>query len=250
MSPANIARPFYYLLDGWYKGGAPNFYDPDDYPGTKILKDNYAIIKEEIEAYYRDHRAEFKINFTPYSYEQSGWKTINLYSYFLKYPKNCRRFPKTDAIVNKIPGMCLAQVAVLEPGTKITPHFGDTNAIVRSHLGITIPGDLPELGLRIRAEERCWKEGEALSFCIVNRHCAWNLTDQHRIILMVDAFLPAYFERRYEIAGNTLAAMAMKLLATKMTVLKHVPRSFVRVLHPMIGWVFRTYLFFQRVVRL
>ena len=177
--------------------------NPDRFPGTRILKNNYPAIKKEILEYYKHHSQEIKPNFTPYGYEEKGWKTVNLYSYFLKYPSVCAKFPVINEVVNSIPGMCLTQIAILDPQTRIKAHLGDTNAIVRSHLGIVIPGSLPQLGLRIRSEERCWEEGEVFSFCIVNRHCAWNLTDHYRIILMVDVIKPEFYEQRYKIAGRT-----------------------------------------------
>ena len=156
---------YYYISDGWYKGDAPNFYAEDEFSTGAVLEKNFLVIKNEILQFYQQHKDEIKANFTPYNYIESGWKTINLYSYFLKYPKACSHFPNLDAIVNTIPGMCLAQIAVLEPNTRIKAHIGDTDAIVRTHMGIRIPGEYPDLGLRIRNEERGWQEGKTFSFC-------------------------------------------------------------------------------------
>ncbi|MBN4062023.1 aspartyl/asparaginyl beta-hydroxylase domain-containing protein [Bacteroidales bacterium AH-315-I05] len=246
MSEQKIRKPYYYLADGWYKGAKPAFYNAHDFPAGKILEENYLVIKKEIEDYYAKHAAEIKPNFTPYGYKEKGWKTINLYSYFLKYPKNCCKFPQLDKIVNSIRGMCLTQIAVLEPGTRIKAHMGDTDAIVRSHLGITIPGKHPDLGLRILNEERGWEEGKVLSFCIVNRHYAWNYTDKVRIILMVDVIREDFFGERYRIAGKTLACIAMKLMATKIPILKKMSKPLVVVIHNLLGMIFLMRLWVQR----
>ena len=243
--PKSAEKVFYYVSDKWYKGEQPTFYDEDKLPATAILKLNFEEIKKEIETYYAKNSAELKPNFTPYSYNEQGWKTVNLYSYFLKYPENCKKFPKLDRIANQIPGMCLAQIAVLEPGTTIKSHIGDTDAIIRSHLGIKIPGTLPDCGLRIRSEDRAWKEGEVFSFCIVHRHKAWNLTDDYRIILMIDVIRDEHFEKRYWIAGKTLAVIAMKFFATKFPFLKKMPVPLTHCIHFFTGIFFWLRLRFQ-----
>lgn len=237
---------FYYLSNEWYKGSQPPFYDVETLPGTKILRENYPTIRKEIEEYYAARGAEIGANFTPYAYREKGWRTANLYSYFLRYPRVCARFPKTEAIVRQIPGMCLAQVAVLDPHTRIKAHLGDTNALVRSHLGIVVPGGLPEIGIRVGREKRGWAEGEVLALQIARRHYAWNQTDHHRIVLVVDVVRPEYMERRYEIASRALAAIAMKFCATKVPALKRMPRPLVRAIHRVLGWGFRLRLALQR----
>jgi len=237
---------FYYVLPEWYKGHEPRFYDVEKLPGTKLLRENHAAIRKEVEAYYAAHGGDIEANFTPYRYSEKGWRTVNLYSYFLRYEENCRKFPVIDSVVRQIPGMCLAQVAVLEPRTRIKAHFGDTNVIVRSHLGLIVPGDLPDIGIRVGREQKCWQEGDVLALQIAHRHYAWNQTDHHRIVLVVDTFRPEYWERRYEIAGNTLAAIATKYMATKFPVLKKLPRPVVLAIHRPLGLAFRFRLWLQR----
>jgi len=210
------------------------------------LRENYAVIRAEIEAYYKLKGHEIRPNFTPYAYREAGWRTVNLYSYFLRYDSSCRNFPKTDAVVRQIPGMCLAQVAVLEPHTKVKAHFGDTNALVRSHLGIVVPGALPEIGICVGHQKRAWVEGDVLAIQIARRHRAWNDTEHPRIVLVVDVIRPEYMDRRYEVTSKALASIAMKYCATNVPVLKKLPRPVVRVIHVAIASVFRFRLWFQR----
>jgi len=237
---------FYYVAPGWYKGSEPCFYDVETLPGTKLLRENYAAIRREVEAYYAEHGHEIGANFTPYRYSEKGWRTVNLYSYFLRYEENCKKFPVIDSVVSRIPGMCLAQVAVLEPRTRIKAHFGDTNAIVRSHLGLVVPGDLPDIGIQVGRERKCWKEGDVLALQIARRHYAWNFTDRTRLVLVVDTFRPEYMDRRYEIAGNVLGAIATKYFATKFPILKKLPRPVVLAIHWPLGKLFRFRLWLQR----
>ncbi len=237
---------FYYVTPEWYKGREPCFYDVEKLPGTALLRENYAAIRREVEEFHAAHGQEITANFTPYRYSEKGWRTLNLYSYFLRYDENCKKLPVIDSVVRQIPGMCLAQVAVLEPHTRIKAHFGDTNAVVRSHLGLIVPGDLPEMGIRVGREGRCWKEGDVLALQIARRHYAWNRTDHHRIVLVVDTFRPEYFARRFEIAGNVLAAIATKYFATRFPILKRLPRPVVLAIHRSLGKVFRLRLWLQR----
>lgn len=244
--PGRARGVFYYVTRGWYQGDSPVFFDPATLPGTRILEDNWRIIKDEIEAYYAEHAEAFQPNFTPYAYKEQGWKTINLYSYFLKYRGNCEKLPRTDEIVSRIPGMSMCQIAVLDPHTRIKAHFGDTDAIIRSHLGIRVPGGLPELGLRVRRRRVTWEEGKVFAFCIAHRHYAWNYTDQPRIALVVDTFKEQYMARRYAIAGNALAAIVTKAIATRFPITKKIPPPLARAIHRPLGWFFRFALFLQR----
>ena len=88
----------------------------------------------------------------------------------LAFPEHMKHLPKLTKIINSIPRVMTAQVAILHPGRRIKAHFGDTNALIRSHLGLVVPGDLPELGFRNKSDEQCWKEGEVLAICIAHRH--------------------------------------------------------------------------------
>jgi len=237
---------FFYVHGDWYKGRLPTFYDPSDLPATRILEDNFSVIKEEIESFYAAHPGDFAANYTPYAYREEGWRTVNLYSYFLRYHRSCERLPRLDEIVRTIPGMSLVQVGVLLPHTRLKAHFGDTSAIIRSHLGITIPGKLPEVGLRVGREVRGWEEGRVLSFCNAHRHFAWNDTDRPRIALIVDVMRDEHMRDRYAIAAKALAAMVTKALATRYPRLKRTPAPLTTVTHRGIGVGFRLLLAAQR----
>lgn len=244
---APTAEPvFYYIGPEWYKGSLPPFYDVEQLPWVKLLEESYPALREEIEDRYTGNRGGFQANFTPYAYSEAGWRTVNLYSYFLRYPKACERFPTVDRIVRQIPGMCMAQIAVLEPNTRIKAHIGDTNAVIRTHLGIRVPGGLPEIGIRVGRERRGWEEGRCLALTITRRHYAWNYTGQHRLVLVVDVIRPEYFERRYSVAGKALAAIAMKWFATRFPVTKRLPAPLTRAIHAVLGVAFRLRLWVQR----
>ncbi|NNL65240.1 MAG: aspartyl/asparaginyl beta-hydroxylase domain-containing protein [Myxococcales bacterium] len=242
-------EPVWYYIDGsWYKGTLPWFPDVRDAPATRILKENWKTIREEVEAAWEERPDRFQENFTPYAWREAGWRTVNLHSYFLRSRENCKRFPRTAEIVERIPNMSLAQIAVLQPNTTLKAHFGDTNAVTRLHLGLIVPGGLPELGLRVARETRTWHEGEVFAITIAHRHKAWNHTDQHRVVLVVDVIRDEYVDQRYEIAAKALTAIAMKYCATKVPALKKLPRPLVRSIHTLLWPLFRLRLLVGRFI--
>lgn len=235
-----VSEPVYfYLSNEWYKGEMPTFYDSENWGLTNLLKDNYAEIKKEIMAFYTRKGEELQANFTPYNYSEKGWKTLNLYTYGMRYKDNCKKFPVLDSIVRKIPGMTMTQIAVLEPGVRVKAHLGDTNAIIRNHMGISIPGKLPELGLRVAQRDRCWEEGEVFSFCIVHRHYAWNYATSYRIALIVDVIHPNYAHKIAQVCSESLALISMKFVATKLPFLKNLPRPITRFVQKCLSIPFR-----------
>jgi len=246
-----IEEPYYNIRPGWYLGGFAELYDPSQLKGTKILEDNYEVIKEEILEFYKNNHHDFKINFTPYKYREGGWKTLGLYSYFYKRSDNIEKLPRTNKILQQIPGMCGALVGVLEPNTRIKAHIGDTSAIIRSFLGIQVPGDLPEIGLRIGSTDICPEEGKvAPAFTITKRHYAWNYTNQYRIVLSVDVLREQYWEKKYRVASNTLAGAAIRVIGVKFPFLKTVSPIITSVTHRCLSIFFWLVLFIQRKTNL
>ncbi len=245
MSSKAIEPIYFYLTGNWYKGKMPNFYDVSGFESTKILEENYLQIKEEINHFYETDQQSLKPNFTPYKYLEEGWRTINLHAFMLKYPKNIKKFPVIESVINKIPNVVTVQVAVLNPQTRVKAHFGDTNAIIRNHLGVIVPGVYPELGFRNGTKEKCWEEGKVLAICIAHRHYVWNYTNQKRIILLVDTIHPDYLRYKYLICGGLLAASALKLIATRYPVTKKTPHWMVRALHKIVASVFVVILVIQ-----
>ncbi len=239
-------RPFYYLLPGrWYTGSFPQIYDTDQVPAAHILKANYAVIRDEVLQYFAKYGGAIEPTFTPYAYKEAGWRMLNLYSMFMRYRESCARLPETTRIVESIPGMCSAQVALLYPKTRLKAHFADTSVFVRSHIGLQIPGTLPDIGMRVKRQVTCWKEGEVFSFCPAHRHYTWNNTDGIRIMLQVDTIRPEYHRRRYHIGGNIIAATATKFLATRHPILRRVPKPGVLAMHRSLGLGLGVFLWLQ-----
>ena len=80
--------------------------------------------------------------------------------------------------------MVNAGFSCLEAGYRLHPHAGYDPTLYRTHLGLRIPSG--ECALRVDGEARSWEAGKTLMFDDTYLHEAWNLTPEHRIVLIVD----------------------------------------------------------------
>lgn len=174
------------------------FIDPSDYKWSALIENNYQVIRDEVlqhfsanEKYFHPYFANELIN-TP-----GKWKSFGFYFWGIKAKKTiCDDFPITINLLKRIPGIVSASVSVMEPDSEIKPHFGDTNAIHRCHLGLIIPGQLPETGFQVAYEKRSWQQGKLLIFNDGAYHKAWNHTSQRRIVLIFDVIRPEFLNRK------------------------------------------------------
>lgn len=145
------------------------------------------------------------------------WNAFFFYRHGVRNEENCRRCPKTAALLESLPLIRLPGTtpeicfSVLTPGSHILPHRGDSNLRSVVHLGLVIP---PECVLKVAGEERSWQPGEVLAFDDTYEHEAWNRSGSTRGILLMDAWnphltdveravLPKVFAAIHEIATET-----------------------------------------------
>ncbi|MCO5229678.1 MAG: aspartyl/asparaginyl beta-hydroxylase domain-containing protein [Chitinophagales bacterium] len=217
-------EPIYFNLYGnWYKGKLPSFVNVENTITTKLLKDNFEEIRDEIIDYYNSNRPGFEPMYVPHNYHNINWQVLNFYGFTLKNIDNINKFPKLNSVLKQIPNMVGAQISVLNPNTRIKAHISGSNALLRYHLGIFIPGKYPDLGIRVRTENKCWEEGGVFAFSESHRHFAWNNTDKHRIVLLVDTVHPDYVDKKTYLCAASLAIITMKMFTTKFPRLKDIP---------------------------
>jgi aspartate beta-hydroxylase len=77
--------------------------------------------------------------------------------------------------------------SVLEPGSRIPPHIGLTNARAIAHFPLIVPENC---GFQVGGEARAWVPGEAMIFDDMTVHQAWNDSDQIRVVLIADLWRP------------------------------------------------------------
>lgn len=243
-------EPIYFNIIGKrYKGKMPTFYKNKEFELTKILEANYPQIKEEITNYYNSKKESFVTQYVPYKWKEEKWKVFTFFGFLLKYPKNLKEFPHLGKVLDKIPHLVTAQISVLEPHMRVKAHFAGSNALIRSHLAIVIPGTYPEIGFRIRQEERCWEEGKVLSFCESHPHYVWNYTDYNRIVLIIDTIHPDYTHKKYYISGGMLSMLTLKMFSFKFPILKKTPDWLTILIHRFFTFGFTISILLQMIFK-
>lgn len=218
------SKIWYSILDRKeYEGNAPAFYNTDMFPWNRELEANYHVIYEELKAYLNTGdslQAYFNQSMVS---RKDSWKTIALMAWGVRFSRKIRRFPETMRMLDRIPGLVSVSFNLLEPNSEIVPHFGDTNAIVRCHYGLDIPGGLPETGFRVKQEERAWEPGKTLIFCDGYTHTAWNNTDKPRFILLFDVVLPEFQSRKNRVCAAILSSLFLQSRAGRLGIRKEPP---------------------------
>lgn len=208
----------------------PYYFNRNDLSWVKLLEENWTVIKKEL-----DDLVAGGDGLQPYFQKEltnkaNTWKTFTLFSWGLKRKTNCERCPKTVALLERIPGMVSGSFSMLEPDSKINWHRGDTNGIIRSHLGLDIPAGLPNCGFQVESEKRAWENGKLLLFCDAHRHTAWNQTSAKRYILLIDVVRDKFLEHQNYISARMIAYMMVAKLIELLPFLKIGPLMILMVL--------------------
>lgn len=170
------------ILKDLYKAGGKAFYDPKDFPWTKMLEDNWFVIREEFNALQQRNL----IAWPEKNICKKGWDILGLYAFNNKFEENCALCPKTSEILEKIPGLTTALFSCLQPRTHIKPHIGYyqySEKILRCHLGLIVPSDC---AIKVNGETMTWQEGKCIVFDDTFRHESWNKSNTLRVVLMLD----------------------------------------------------------------
>lgn len=192
-----------------YKGNEPAFFDAAAFSWENILKENYPEIRKEL-SWLTAHSEEM----TPYfdetlQFPPKNWKTISFCVWGMKIHENLRRFPTIARLLSEVPGLISCSFSLLEPHSRIKPHYGETNSIFRVHMGIKVPAGLPECGFKVNGEARPWHEGELLVFLDSNVHEAFNDSDERRYVLIMDIVRPEFMEKKNYICVKVLSVLTL-----------------------------------------
>lgn len=202
-----------------YPGDAPRYYAREALPGVVALEQRWQEIRDEVGSLFNrvdgpKPTAYFDQRLVP---RPNSWKTLALYTQGLRYAQNCERLPRTEAILRSIPNLVSASLSWLDPHSEIRPHYGDTDAFARMHLGLVVPGRAPDCALEVGGEVRGWREGELTLFCDAYEHRAWNRTDLPRLVLIADVFRPEYAANARWYSAQVLSALALYKLGAKVS---------------------------------
>jgi len=193
-----IFRPLLLKIGAWMGKYSPvgdlPVFDNKDFEWTTLLEENWLTIRKELEGILANHqqfpslqdiqKEQIVLN------QDNNWKTYFLFGFGLKAVKNCEACPVTASLLEKIPDMKTAFFSILYPGKHIPAHKGVFKGLIRSHLGLIIPGKKGDCLMRIDNQKILWKEGKAVVFDDTYEHEVWNNSNQVRVVLLIDIIRP------------------------------------------------------------
>jgi len=166
----------------------------EQFEWASLLEENWEGIRSEVEKLLENDQhlpniqdiqpAEAFLN------GENKWKTFFLYGFGIKANKNCEKCPITTKVLEQIPGMITGFFSILYPGMHIPAHRGIFQGIVRTHLGLIIPGKTGDSRMQVGDETIKWSNGKAVFFDDTYKHEVWNDTDGIRVVLLIDSIRP------------------------------------------------------------
>jgi aspartyl/asparaginyl beta-hydroxylase (cupin superfamily) len=237
--------PYFFETHEPYKGNAPSFYNTASFDWIPLIKDNWHIIKEEMLSDPAASNMPIP-NYNPNLVKEARvWRNICFVNYMWRKKKNCVRYPKTWALLQKIPNLSYAALNLLEPHSDIKMHQGDTNITARCHLGIVVPAKLPDCGMEVNGQYISWTEGDFFAFSDAHWHRAWNHTQQNRYVFVIDVILPEYANKKQSYCARILGTLSVKAIGYKIPLLGIAPRFVITFLQKAATLFWQIYLKFQ-----
>ena len=138
-------------------------------------------------------------------FRHHGWNTFNFWFAGKKFEENCERCPETTRILESLPRFEKDHImfSSLNPHTRIPPHVGPMNGILRGHLGLVVPQGCY---IRVGPEEATWQEVKVLVFDDSFNHEVWNHSDFVRIVLFMNFWHPCFSDQEVKVLERFRAA--------------------------------------------
>lgn len=217
-SSFSTQRPKVMYVPGLGTGG---FLDPQSHPIVPSLQAAFPDVQAEFDQVMNDQRA--LVPFMGHArggalegYVSGGdtasWDALFFYRHGQRFDASHQRCPRTAQLLESLdlcridgqsPEICFS---VLQPGSRIEPHFGVTNARVVVHLPLRVPPgcflELTDVGRHV------WAEGMPLVFDDTFEHSAQNPSDKPRGILLMDAWHPNLSLVEREVFSRLIAAIS------------------------------------------
>lgn len=203
----------------YFPGLPPSpWFDPALFPWARRLEEAFPeILAEYLSVAHAD--AGFESFLTFRSAEQvaqylgttgpaPAWNAFFFYRHGVRNDENCRRCPKTAALLDELPLIRLPGAtpeicfSTLTPGSHILPHRGDSNLRSVVHLGLVVPESCV---LKVAGEARAWEAGGVLAFDDTYEHEAWNRSNSVRAVLLMDAWNPGLTETEKRVLPSVIS---------------------------------------------
>jgi aspartyl/asparaginyl beta-hydroxylase (cupin superfamily) len=179
------------------KNGRATFLSHEDFPWTAEVRRRWPEMRAELDRLLQN--LDDVPNFQDIQVEERAlttddkWKTYVFCAYGLRAEQTCRECPRTAEVISSIPTITTAMFSILAGNKRIPPHRGPYKGVLRYHLGLKVPADYLECGIRVGKDVAHWEEGKDMIFDDTHEHEAWNNTSEVRVVLFVDFLRPLPF---------------------------------------------------------
>lgn len=166
--------------------------DVQRFPELAKLAENWETIRDEArrlfdDGYIREALNNNDIGFN--SFFKRGWKRFYLKWYDQPLPSARALCPKSVALLESVPIVNGAMIALLSPRSRLNPHRDPYAGSLRYHLGLVTPNS-EACFISVDGQRCFWRNGEALMFDETYIHFVENNTDETRLILLCDVQRP------------------------------------------------------------
>jgi len=154
------------------------------------LKENYSHFLDDFRFLWDEFNSNYFGNYDKFDevqYPKGSWKKLLFKVWGLKRYKNINKFNSIKNLLSHYPRITSCFIARLAPNSKVLTHSGETDAIIRIHLGLKIPECGQNIcSIKIGEDIMDWQNGGVFAFNDACEHEAWNNTNEFRYILVVD----------------------------------------------------------------
>lgn len=239
----------YFLKENVYTGLHPNYFNKNSFHWVKNIENNYKIILDEINTIITGNESLPENINPPYLSSPGVWRNFYFMNFRWYDHKNCIKYPQTFALLSTIPNLSFAGITVLDPYSKVLPHIGETNATIRCHLGLFVPGSNMDCGIMVNGEKRAHENGKVIMFSDAHLHTTWNNTDEKRYLLVFDIVQQQFAWKSNWVCANALSALSLKYLDEKLPFIKSTPDMLLKIILTLMAVLWWIYLPVQKQFR-
>jgi len=215
---------FFTPVNGWLSRDSTNvqhqpYFDSETlseiYPDYLYAEEHYLTIREEAHGLWEKLKAEPSLPLHNYldnyhvdltGADTSNWDTIPLRVFGKDQLSHQAQCPFTTSLLQRSPKIRSCIFSFMAPGKVIQPHHGPYHGLIRYQLPLTIP-NTGSAFLTVDGIDHHWEEGKSVLFDETYLHSASNLTDQWRVVMLMD------FPRPYQ---SSLRQLVSELITSGM----------------------------------
>jgi ornithine lipid ester-linked acyl 2-hydroxylase len=212
-----------------FTGTEPRYFDVSGEEWAAIIEKSFPAIRDEILRFIETDIQLLK-DYQFHITDKPQWQTYSIKSWGFIHSSHLAKLPVTWNVFGKLAPVVSVSVSRLIAGTILPKHHGDTNAIQRCHLGITIPAGAPDCMFVVEEEEREWTEGKILAFCDARMHYAKNVSAKDRYVILFDVIRPEFISSKDWICATIITTHFLHLLDMKLHVHCKTPPWLLKVL--------------------